>query len=1620
MISLVPQETTIIIQELVTYIKENALPQEVPLLSDLAVQYFGKIALDDLQSRSIKSLYELLYSHWQLLCQRKPGELKIRVFNPENRESLSKTTLVEVITDDMPFLVDSLRMEINREGYNIFFMIHLGGLKFRRGKKNEIMQVLPFNVDFEKDVLAEAPIYIEIDYIADPYALEKLRLNLIRVLRDARITVEDWPKMRERLQEMLAELDQVKLPLHEEEVNETKDFLRWLDDHHFTFLGCRDYLITGSGASRVLELVDGSGLGVLRDEIHAHHHRPLASLPKAAREVALSPHILIISKTNTKSTVHRPAYTDYIGVKRYNKKGEIIGERRFLGLYTSAAYHSNPKQIPFLRHKVAIVVQNSGLLPKSYAGKTLVNILEVLPRDDLFQANTDELTLIAMGILQLQERLRIRLFGRWDIYRRFVSLIVYVPREWFNTELRLHMQDLVEKTFHATEIDFSVLFTESVLARIHFLARTDSKTAPDVDFKELEKKLIEIGRTWRDELQTHLFSRFEEEKASELLHKYAKAFPASYREDFTAKNAVYDIEELEKINEETQLGMSFYRPKSDTTGLIHFKLFHYHDTGPLSDALPMLENLGLRVIEERPYEIRPLNSSSIWINDFLITHPAGMNLNVRQLSGIFQDAFLKIWEGALENDGFNRLILTVPLSWREITGVRAIAKYLRQTGFTFSQAYIEETLSRNPEAVKIVVDLFKLRFDPKKQQNNEAPIKELENQLKQTLDKVVSLDEDRIIRRFHAIINAIVRTNCFQMNEEGHYKEYFSIKLDSSLVPELPLPRPRCEIFVYSPRFEGIHLRSAKVARGGIRWSDRREDFRTEVLGLMKAQKVKNAVIVPSGAKGGFVTKLISATAAREEIQAEGISCYKLFMSGLLDVTDNLVEKKIVHPIDVVRYDEDDPYLVVAADKGTATFSDIANEISQRYQFWLGDAFASGGKTGYDHKKMGITARGAWESAKRHFRELDINIQTTDFTLVGIGDMSGDVFGNAMLLSKHIKLLAAFNHAHVFLDPEPNPKTSFSERERLFRLPRSTWEDYNADLISKGGGVYSRSLKSIPLSREVQELLGFSEEFATPNEVILKILQAKVDLLFNGGIGTYVKSAIETHAQVGDHTNNSIRINGSQLHCRVVAEGGNLGFTQLGRVEYELNGGIINTDFIDNSAGVDCSDHEVNSKILLNYVISQKGLTENARNKLLAGMTEDVACLVLRDNYIQIQSISLEKTHAIKDTELYNRYMDSLESAGKIDRGVEYLPSIAEMKTRKSQNKGLTRPEIAVLLAYSKITLKEEILISDIEEDPYFSNLLTTAFPYKLSEKFRKEMEHHDLRREIIATQLSNMIVNEMGIAFIYRLQNETGASVSAIVRAYMVARKTFNLSELWDQIEMLDLKVSTQTQLHMMFEVSRLVRRATRWFLRYRRASLNIGEAIAFFEPKVKEISKKLSKLLVGSDLEKLNIAIDQYNEQGIPENLAVAVSASRFLLSSLDIIEVAGEFNPTVVASMYFILGNLLELGWFRSLINDYPVETHWDALAREAIRDELDIQQRQLSVAVLTNVEKAKSIQVQINQWLEKYKTLVGRWCHTLSEVRTMPTISYVVLSVALRELADLTQATKQVANSSESVK
>ncbi len=1600
-----------ILSQLHTYVKDKLPAKEIALLESFAQRYYAAAPLADLLDHSIDDLLASLLSHWSFIYQRKPGEAKVRVFNPTKEKDNweSQHTIIEVSHDDIPFLVDSIRMEVNRNDFQIHFAIHIGGLKTKRNAEDKIVEILPAGA-IEKDSSTEAPIYFEIDRQVEQETMDLLRDNIKRILKDVQNAVVDWRTMLKCAEESLQELEQNPPALDEQELSESKDFLHWLINNNFTFLGCRDYKLIGDDKNRALQIIPGSGLGVLRDDSDSLNSRNYSDLPPQARKLALSKNILIIAKTNTKSTIHRSSYTDYIGVKRFNQKGELIGERRFVGLYTSTAYHSSPRHIPFLRHKVAKVMQELHFPPDSHNGKEVAHILETLPRDDLFQATQEDLLNLTTDILQLQERKQIRLFVRKDSYGRFFSCLVYVPREIFTTELCLKMQEVLMNEFDGIESTFTTYFSDSVLARIHYNIRVGSGAPAEYDVAAVERDLVIVARSWADELKTQLVTKFGEALGLKYFVKYAKAFPASYTECYLPCAAIDDIMQIESLLNNHKLEMLFY--KSGETSL-RLKLFHTEHTIALSDVLPTLENMGMRVIGERPHEILLKDGSVVWINDFDMVQEKHKNIDVVAINHNFREAFTNIWFRNAEDDGFNRLVIEANLTWHEVAILRGYVKYLRQTGFTFSQEYIEKAFTNHAEISKNLVELFKLRFSPEGIHGEKPDATDLLTEIDSELDAVTSLDEDRILRRVLEVILATLRTNYFQMTADGVHKSHISYKFNPALISDLPLPRPMFEIFVYSPRVEGVHLRGGKVARGGLRWSDRREDFRTEVLGLMKAQQVKNSVIVPVGAKGGFYPKHLPIDGDRDAIMKEGIYCYSTFIRGLLDITDNIVDGNIVPPMNVVRYDEDDPYLVVAADKGTATFSDIANGISLEYGFWLGDAFASGGSAGYDHKKMGITARGAWESVKRHFRELDLDPEKMDFTVVGIGDMAGDVFGNGMLMSKHIKLLGAYNHMHIFIDPDPDPVASFDERKRLFNLPRSAWSDYSAELISKGGGVFNRSAKSIKLTPEIQKAFGIEQEQMVPNDLIRAMLRSSVDLIWNGGIGTFVKASHETHTDVGDRGNDGLRIDGNELKAKMVGEGGNLGFTQLGRIEYSLNGGIIYTDFIDNSAGVDCSDHEVNIKILLNKLIADGEMTLEQRNKLLGEMTDEVGELVLRDNYEQTQMLSLEASVTTFTMDLVRRYMTELEKAGRLNRQLEFLPNEKTLLERKANGQGLTRPELAVLIAYCKMFLKQDILASDVTEDPYFEKHLMMAFPKPLSQKYLPQMKQHSLRREIIATQLGKSITDHMGVNFVERLERETGASVAFIMRAYVIAESIYDMQEVWRQIESLDFKVTLAMQHKLMLQTYYLIRRATRWILRNRKPNLNVEDTINDFLGPIRELTKELPSLLTQADLDELEKEKSFYVSNGIPENLAQLVSSFNTLFTSLDVVEAARKEELPIadVAKVYYGLGTSLELNWLRDQMNSYPMENQWDELARAGFRDDLDKVQRKLSVSVLKVKSKktnGKSIEERIEHWLQQNKLLTQRWQDLLAEIKSTNSVGFVTYSVVLRELFDFAQA------------
>ncbi|MCX7512505.1 NAD-glutamate dehydrogenase [Frateuria hangzhouensis] len=1599
--------------------------------------FFARMAHSDVDLHTPAEWAALTAGLLDFIQQREPRLAKVRVFNPERGHA--GRTVIEVITDDMPFLVDTVSMVVS-DALQIHGVIH-PVISATRDAKGQLQGL-------GEGGKPESVMHFEVDRVADEAAQAALKARVEAALEDVRVAVDDWSAMRDKALAIAAELPQRKLPLGERRVGEASDFLRWLADENFTFLGYREYEVTEADGEDVLCAVNDSGLGILRGSERSVAPRSLRSLVASELPQSGSTDAVILTKTNARSHVHRPGYMDYVGVLKFGEDGKPVAEQRFLGLFSSNAYMARPQDVPLVRQRVEAVLCRSGLKRDSYSGKSLRHILETLPRDELFQSSEDELFGISCGILDLRQRARTRLFVRRDRYGRFYTCLVYVPRERFNTTVRERIENLLRDALHGEHVDSAVLMGEAALARLHVVVRPKIGDRPNYDSAALEQAVAAIVRNWHDDVRDALVAARGDHAGVVLANRYVKALPVGYVDEVSPEVAAEDVWELSQLEGDDAVRMSFYHPPQRPDEL-RFKVYRSGSDIALSEVLPQLENLGLRVLTEHVYDVRN-GGTPLFIQDFEVQPVGHLTFTVEQVGELFEDAFEQIWRGNAENDGFNRLVLGAKLNWRQVAMLRGYCKYLLQAGVSFSQAYMEDALNRYPAIAGLLVELFNAKFDPRRESlsagelktagellaaemrvlipgNVQAPQPALvdglvamlqrpradqvavtEDAVAALLENVASLDDDRILRSFLGVIRATLRTSFFQQ-WDGAHRPYISYKFDSHQVPELPKPVPYREIFVSAARVEGIHLRFGAVARGGLRWSDRREDFRTEVLGLVKAQMVKNTVIVPVGSKGGFFVKRPPVGADRDAQIAEGIACYKMFINGLLDITDNLVEGKVVPPHEVVRHDPDDPYLVVAADKGTATFSDIANAISIEHNYWLGDAFASGGSNGYDHKGMGITARGAWESVKRHFRALGRDSQAEDFTCVGIGDMSGDVFGNGMLLSEHIRLVAAFDHRHIFLDPTPDAATSFAERQRMFKVPRSSWDDYDKSLISEGGGVYPRSAKSIPVSPQVRAALGLKDDATqlTPNELMSAILKSPVDLLWNGGIGTYVKSSQETNADVGDRSNNGLRINGGDLRCKVVGEGGNLGFTQKGRIEAAQRGVLLNTDFIDNSAGVDTSDHEVNIKILLNDAVRRGELTEEGRNTQLAAMTDEVAQLVLWDNYRQNQAITLMEHQSVKRLGSMAHFIRELEGQGLLDRQVENLPSDAELAERKARHQGLTRPELSVLLSYDKIKLFQQLLESDVPEDPYLSKELVRYFPEPLHEKYADNMQRHRLKREIIATAVTNSTINRMGATFMLRMQEDTGQGPAAIAKAYTAAREILDARELWAEIEALDSKVAEDTQIDAVMQIWSQLRHMTRWLLNRPGGTLDIAANVERYQAGVSALRQALPDVLTPTGKADFEISCEKWEGLGVPAGLAVRLARMPVLRAVLDMCEVAQQSGQpiTTVAGVFYQLGEALDLEWLRGQIEALPVEGHWHAQARGSLLDELNHQHRALAQQVLALVGERKDVS-PVQAWLERDDATLKYTRSMLAEILTQ-NADYPIASVAVRRLAQLAQ-------------
>lgn len=1599
-----------LIGEILTVFKEKGDAAE------FARQLYLRTPKDDIAVFSPSELAAIARSSFNFLKSRTPNTPSLRVYNPSVKEHgwTGPYTVIEVINDDMPFLVDSCTEALTRHRLQIQCILH-PVLRVSRNVKGALETIYPAaestnGTGASPKGSAESVIHFRVAAIHDPVFLEEVSADIRHTLSTIRQAVEDWKAMLAQAESMLKETESAlpALKKHytpespvsaENYLAETQDFIRWLCDKNFIFLGYAqyDFVETGKG----LDIKSSHELGILKDE----SQKSVQLVPKEVQHFLRNPNFVEITKSN-RSVIHRPIHMDDISIKRFDASGNVIGEHRFRGLFTSIVYYQSADHIPMIRQKMASVLNRAGFPKGGYSGKELASALESFPRDELFQISEDELFETCMGIVSLAVQRRVRLFARKDKFERFISCILFIPRERFSTGLRKKIQIVLEQAFNGDVVNYYTQVTDSPFARLNLIVKTEPGAIPAYDITDVEAKLAEVARIWADTLKDEIAQKADEGQREKLFETYAEAFSAAYCERFTAYHAYWDIKSMERMYAQGGILFDLYETNDNDKDWLQLKIYSCEKQLRLSDIMPILENMGFPIIDEHTYKVAPKGKQAVWVHHFRLTPPDGqIRPKIQDIKDNFESLLSKVWEREVQNDGFNQLILCAGLAWRQVVLVRAYAKYLRQIGFTYSQTSIEQTLSRHPGITRKLVALFDARFDPSNKQDRVSVMETLQQEIEAALASVSDVTDDRIIRRYMDLILATLRTNYFQSGDnENVHKAYISFKFDSALVPGLPLPRPYAEIFVYSSRVEGIHLRGGKVARGGLRWSDRAEDFRTEVLGLMKAQMTKNAVIVPVGSKGGFVVKQPPQEGGREAYLQEGIACYKTFLSGLLDITDNIINGAVVPPKQVVRHDADDPYLVVAADKGTASFSDIANSVSAAYGFWLGDAFASGGSAGYDHKKMAITARGGWVSVQRHFKEMGINTQTTDFTVTGIGDMAGDVFGNGMLLSRHIRLVAAFNHIHIFLDPNPDAAKSFDERKRLFNLPRSTWKDYNASLISQGGGIFERSAKSIPLTAEVKARLDIEEDALTPDELIRAILKAPVDLLWNGGIGTYIKSADEGHADVGDKANDNLRINGHELRCKAVGEGGNLGVTQKGRIEYALKGGRINTDFIDNSAGVDCSDHEVNIKIALGGLVQSKKLTQAARNTLLEEMTDEVARLVLRDNELQAQALTVAELQGHSQLEQQERLMTRLESKKLLNRKIEFLPDSHVIARRKAEKSGLTRPELAILLSYSKQSIYTDLLPSNLGDESYFMEDLLIYFPTQMRERFPEALTSHPLRREIIASHVTNSIVNRAGITFFHSLMEDTGMKGCDVARAYAITRDAFGLRTLWDDIEALDETVPVAIGVELFLEIQKLIERNAMWFLRNHSQPLQVAKLVDVYAAGVKTLSSALETLLSPIAMKHYRARFTRYHEAGVPETLARQIAGLGVLASACDIVKVAqnGALPVDAVGKIYFELGGRLSLGLLRSYIAEQPAEGYWDRLSLRMLTEDMYDQQMRLTAEVIKHNCNDVFCLTAVANWCEANNKEISRYDQFVNDLKSSEHIDSAMLVVAAKRV------------------
>ncbi|TYC52545.1 NAD-glutamate dehydrogenase [Rhodobacterales bacterium] len=1575
-----------------------------PALAEFAKAFYERAAAEDLVTYSVEELKGFASDAWQDFQNHELGTHRVSITDPSFKAKGGKAgslTVIEIVNDNMPFLVDSVMDELQESKLEVHLVLH-PIFVVERDEDGKLASAAARKKALKRTDRQESLIHIHVTRLDDHAERADLEARMNRVLSSVRSVVTDFKPMQERLAEAIDTYKTTQISGSSDELWEAIHFLEWMGNDNFIFLGMREYKFEGGVEEGELSPHEGTGLGLLTDPDVRVLRRgsEFVLITPEIREFLKKPEPLIIAKANVKSNVHRRVHMDYVGAKLYDDDGNMIGELRIVGLFASTAYTEPTSTIPFLRRKVAGVLAKAGYGSESHSGRALKNVLEAFPRDELFQIDRERLYDFAIAILQLDERPRVRVLARPDKFDRYVSILVFVPRDRYTTEVRLNVGTYLASVYEGRVSAWYVTYLEGPLARVHYIVGRDKGETPTPDQEELEAAVSDMIRTWSDSVRDALQKEFPAGEARRLADRYALSFHGGYKEVYNAQSALFDIVKLETLNNLQDTTITFHRMQESKASRLALKVYHSGAPIPLSARVPLLENMGFRVINERTYRITPADRPLAYLHEMTLETRGEDDITFSdELQTRLESLFMAVWTGQAEDDGYNRLALTADLAWRDVAVVRALSKYLRQAGIRFSEDYMWSTLNNYPKIAAKLVEMFHLRFNPDvTDQDRTLGMERLQGELTADLEDVSSLDDDRILRRFQNVIESILRTNFYQLDKDGQPKSTFAFKINSRRIDDLPQPRPFREISVYSPRVEGVHLRFGMVARGGLRWSDRPQDFRTEVLGLVKAQQVKNAVIVPVGAKGGFVPKNLPPISDREAWFREGTESYKIFINALLDVTDNLLDDEVVPPARVQRFDKDDPYLVVAADKGTATFSDTANAISESRNFWLGDAFASGGSAGYDHKKMGITARGAWEAVKRHFREMNRDIQTEPFTAAGVGDMSGDVFGNGMLLSKATRLVAAFDHRDIFIDPDPDPDRTWEERKRMFDLGRSSWKDYNTDLISKGGGIFSRQLKSIPLSNEIQSLLDLQKPSATPQEVMTAILKMQVDLLWFGGIGTYIRASAESDAEAGDRANDPIRITASQVGAKVIGEGANLGLTQRARIEFNKKGGRCNSDAIDNSAGVNSSDMEVNIKIALGAAVKSGKLTIEQRNTLLAEMTDEVAELVLRNNYLQTLAISVTQLRGMEDFGYQVRMMRQLEQAGLLDRTVEQLPDEAQLDEMRKAGQLLTRAELGVLLAYAKITLFDELLSSSVPDDDYLLRELFRYFPDQMADTYQDEINGHRLHREIIATMLANSMINRGGPTFLTRLMDQTGAKPSEIARGFVAVRNSFDLTDLNSEIDALDTKIDGGLQLELYQEVQTLLLERVLWFKRNVSFDKGLSAVVERFSSGITALRGRLESVLPEEPAAFLRDRMDEYMSRGIPEDLARRIAwlpAESAIPDIVIVSEVTGA-DLTSAATAFFEVAHHFRIGAMQELAGDFNVQDYYDGLALDRARATLVSAHRALAIEAIKDGG--------FSAWLEKHGNEVSRRQRAIAEILD-GAISVSKFSVAASLLSEI---------------